>query len=185
MIGVINPNSTETLEGQINSLTSTSIMLQPGQAIPKEGSTSSTSSSTTTSIHHSLSGGAIAGIAIASVLVVVLVGALTWYISRSQALKKSLELSHSSVSDAVQRWNNSFPGSPLPEKSQWELSIVQQDHKTPRPSVGYGYSYQELDSGFEHSARSPNLDRYDRTHRCLDMLRTMLTYDLGCPGRRS
>ncbi|PQE04002.1 extracellular serine-rich protein [Rutstroemia sp. NJR-2017a BVV2] len=49
MIGVVNPNATETLEGQIASLQNSSIQFSPGENFPVEALPSSTSSTTASS----------------------------------------------------------------------------------------------------------------------------------------
>ncbi|KEQ60164.1 uncharacterized protein M437DRAFT_55190 [Aureobasidium melanogenum CBS 110374] len=106
MIGSINQNATYSLQAQLNSINSSDIMLQPGEAIPEEGGTPS--SSATPTPHHSvtLSGGAIAGIAVAGVVVLALACALFWFVGRHRTLKDSLK-SSSQHSGAVESWVNS------------------------------------------------------------------------------
>ncbi|KAM3066839.1 hypothetical protein ACMFMF_009893 [Clarireedia jacksonii] len=50
MIGVVNPNATETLEGQIASLQNFSIQFSPGENFPVEALPSSTSSTSSTTV---------------------------------------------------------------------------------------------------------------------------------------
>jgi plastocyanin len=102
MLGVINPNSTETFEDQLSSAESTSaVQLSPGQPWPSETanpftttsapaataptqtpSSSSPASSGSDSSSSSLSPGAIAGIAIGGAAVVILAAALIYICGR-------------------------------------------------------------------------------------------------------
>ncbi|KAG9697869.1 hypothetical protein KCU76_g2695, partial [Aureobasidium melanogenum] len=106
MIGAINANATQSFQAQNDSITSQSIMLQPGEAIPEEATPSS--SATPAPTHHSvtLSGGAIAGIAVAGVVVLGLACALFWFVGRHRTLKQSLG-SASQHSGTVESWVNS------------------------------------------------------------------------------
>lgn len=106
MVGSINQNATYSLQAQIDSINSSDIMLQPGEAVPEESTPSS--SATPASSHHgtTLSGGAIAGIVIAGVVVLALACALFWFVGRHRTLKHSLN-SGSQHSGAVESWVNS------------------------------------------------------------------------------
>ncbi|ORY18009.1 hypothetical protein BCR34DRAFT_596583 [Clohesyomyces aquaticus] len=103
MVGVINPNSTQTLEAQIKAAENAKFMVAPGQPIPKEASSSlAAPSSTPTSSavptpppvhdsHHSLSGGVIAGIVVGAVAFLVICAALFFYIGRFKSLKEVVD----------------------------------------------------------------------------------------------
>lgn len=102
MVGVINPNDTMPLSIQRQNAGQQKISLSPGQPFPKEGeetsdntkatpsspSTSSTSSPAPQSTPHSggssLSGGAVAGIVIAAIFVVGLLGAVFFLLGRQK-----------------------------------------------------------------------------------------------------
>ena len=112
MMGVINPNASESLQVQRDSVTNSSIMLQPGQAWPAEGSSTilptttvtsaptsastpysqpaaTTSAAATASSHKSsLSTGAIAGIAIGGAAVLIAAGVLIWWCGRQSRRKQ-------------------------------------------------------------------------------------------------
>lgn len=91
MVGVINPNSTQTYAEQLESAETAAYQMTPGEAFPSETASSPTSSSSSTpggasssssDSHHSLSTGAIAGIAIGGAAVVVLAAALLYLCGR-------------------------------------------------------------------------------------------------------
>jgi len=153
MLGVINPNKTMTLDHQRElALSKNTIQLSPGDPIPAEASSTmvhsisaaptSTSSSTSTLPsttapvttnhgHHGLSGGAIAGIAIGGVVVVLLCGLLFFYMGRTKSLKDVLKRSSATVA----------------------VSQTPQD-----PSYGYGFVGQR--SPHDHYRQSGNLPPY-------------------------
>lgn len=127
MIGVINPNSTQTFAAQEQAARDSTFMVQPGQPIPKEGSASlsatgaaATATSTNTSapaphgVH--LSGGAIAGIVIGAVAFLVLAAALFFYVGRTKSLKEMMHRKDATVTrtePSEAGWNGSqHPGSP-------------------------------------------------------------------------
>lgn len=96
MVGVINPNSTQTLQGQIDAAKDASYQLQPGDPIPAEATTlhasataapTSTPSSSSSSHGHTLSGGAIAGIVIGGLAFLAICAALFFYVGRTKSLK--------------------------------------------------------------------------------------------------
>lgn len=109
-------NETETLDVQKAYAKNSTYMLNPGEPFPPEasgmasltqvptsmtspGAVSSATAATSSaapapappSSHHSLSGEAIAGIAIGAVAVLVLCGALFFYIGRSKTLKEVID----------------------------------------------------------------------------------------------
>ncbi|CZT03087.1 uncharacterized protein RCO7_06092 [Rhynchosporium graminicola] len=101
MVGVINPNSTQTLEVQKAFAHNSTVMFSPGENFPKEvadptktatlASTStnhlpSTGTALPSHSHPALSSGAIAGIAIGGVAVLLLGGALIYLCGRQRTL---------------------------------------------------------------------------------------------------
>lgn len=99
MVGVINPNATQTLDKQIIAAKEASYQLKPGDPIPAEGTGSligtataaPTSSSSNNGSHgHSLSGGAIAGIVVGAVAFLVVCAALFFYVGRTKSLKEAI-----------------------------------------------------------------------------------------------
>jgi len=153
MLGVINSNKTMTLDYQrALALSENTIQLSPGDPIPAEASSTiihstsavptSTSSSTPTSTptiapvttnhgHHGLSGGAIAGIAIGGVAVLLLCGLLFFYMGRTKSLK-----------DVLRRNSATVPVSQTPQD----------------PSYGYGFVGQQ--SPHDYYRQSSHLPPY-------------------------
>ncbi|KAM3066449.1 hypothetical protein ACMFMG_012035 [Clarireedia jacksonii] len=81
MIGVINPNSTQTLEAQTAYAENSTLMFSPGEGYPSETQTTASSVSQTTSPSSppksiALTSGAISGIVIGSIAMMLLVGIL-------------------------------------------------------------------------------------------------------------
>ncbi|KAJ4291797.1 hypothetical protein N0V90_009692 [Kalmusia sp. IMI 367209] len=108
MVGVVNPNATSSLATQRQIAQQASYQLSPGEDFPSEAETplSSSSPSSTSSpspppasnSHGSkLSAGAIAGIAIACVGVVVLGGLLAWFWGRFRGLRDELVRKESTI----------------------------------------------------------------------------------------
>lgn len=99
MIGVINPNETETLDIQLEYTKNTTMQLSPGDPFPSEtaasgsaGATSQPTSGSSSGGGHpgaSLSSGAIAGIAIGGGAVVLLAAALIYLCGRRGGLDKA------------------------------------------------------------------------------------------------
>jgi hypothetical protein len=104
MVGVINPNSTETLDAQISAAAAADFMVEPGDPIPNEAtstlaSPSSTSAPTSSASSapssgrgsHTLSTGAIVGIAIGGVAFLIICAALFFFVGRSKSLKEVIK----------------------------------------------------------------------------------------------
>lgn len=99
MVGVINPNDTQTLEVQIEYTMNTTTQMVPGDPLPSETaagtpgatSTSGTSSGSGSHSHSSspLSAGAIAGIAIGGAVVVLIAATLLYLCGRRGGLDKA------------------------------------------------------------------------------------------------
>ena len=200
MIGVINPNKTFTLAAQKEYVENATIVLQPGMYLGSEASPSSSSSTTSSTTaptspavvssssstetdkpsHVSLSTGAIAGIAVGGAVIVVLVGALFWYMSRSRILKQTLEQQRSSVfqlppKDAFgagdDRWSSSYAGSPAPDKRMAQPMETVYDidrHGSPELEA---FVPPRIEAISGHHDRGRNLER----HVCLRLSKRFKT----------
>jgi hypothetical protein len=112
MVGVINPNSTQTLASQIEAAKNADFMVAPGDKIPSEASstlhvpsaTAQPPTAPASDHHHTLSGGAIAGIVVGGVAFLVICAALFFFIGRTKSLKEIL-----ARKDAIVN-NTSTPG---------------------------------------------------------------------------
>ncbi len=102
MVGVINPNSTQTLALQIAAAKSAPFMVAPGQPMPNEAgstmastptasATSSSSQSNEKGGSHGLSGGAIAGIVVGAVAFLAICAALFFFIGRAKTFKDVMQ----------------------------------------------------------------------------------------------
>ena len=80
MVGVINPNSTYTLDAQVAAIDSNTKMLKPGQQLPPEGSDDEKSG---------IPNGAIAGIVVGAVALLSLVAAWFWYRRRQRRRRQA------------------------------------------------------------------------------------------------
>ncbi|KAH9899001.1 hypothetical protein F4778DRAFT_741876 [Xylariomycetidae sp. FL2044] len=100
MVGAINPNTTMTLQTQIDAVSKSAFQLSPGEPFPDEGTPTDSGASPTntgssdTGIDSgsgggsSLSPGAIAGIAIGGVVALALVAALIYFCGRRGGIEK-------------------------------------------------------------------------------------------------
>lgn len=100
MVGVINPNATQTLDEQIQAAKDATFQLKPGDPIPPEATNSlhgsataspTANASNTGSHGHSLGGGAIAGIVVGAVAFLVICAALFFYVGRAKSLKEVIK----------------------------------------------------------------------------------------------
>ncbi|KAI8943815.1 hypothetical protein NX059_001788 [Plenodomus lindquistii] len=103
MVGVINPNDTQTLKMQQNAARDADFQVEPGQPIPAEAGTSTTFVNVPTAAptpstppssnnsSHKLSGGVIAGIVVGAVAFLVVCAALFYFVGRSKSLKENLK----------------------------------------------------------------------------------------------
>lgn len=108
MVGVINPNSTQTLDAQIKAIEKSTFQVAPGEEIPKEGTSSLTNThgptaaaapgNTSSQGHHSLGAGAIAGIVVGAVAFLVICAALFFYVGRAKSLKEMINRKDATVS---------------------------------------------------------------------------------------
>ena len=164
MIGVINPNSTFNYTTQLAFALNTTQEFSPGEYFPVEslptrtttatGATSipsaassatSTSSATAATASHSssLSGGAIAGIAIGAAAVVILAGALIYMCGRQKSLGEIIRHSHP---PAAHPGHNSYVAGPSGGMSEANYPNMQ---KTGHASVMSG---QYSDQGYHGPA---------------------------------
>lgn len=105
MVGVINPNGTQTLQKQVDAAKEASFQVKPGDPIPAEA-TSTLYASTTSTLYasataaptstgtphgHSLSGGAIGGIVVGGVAFLAICAALFFYVGRTKSLKEVIK----------------------------------------------------------------------------------------------
>ena len=99
MVGVINPNDTQTLDKQIIAAKEATFQVKPGDPIPGEATSSllgptassNPSSSGNGSHGHTLSGGAIAGIVVGGVAFLAICAALFFYVGRTKSLKEVIK----------------------------------------------------------------------------------------------
>ncbi|KAF2443834.1 hypothetical protein P171DRAFT_45194 [Karstenula rhodostoma CBS 690.94] len=117
MVGVINPNDTQTLQKQIDSAKEATFQVKPGDPVPAEASASLHASataappSTPTPHGHILSGGAIAGIVVGGVAFLALCAALFFYVGRTKSLKEVIKHRESTIQSPAPT-NSHFPHSP-------------------------------------------------------------------------
>ncbi|KAF2420003.1 hypothetical protein EJ08DRAFT_566236, partial [Tothia fuscella] len=115
MIGMINPNELVSINKQREAAKRAPYQLAPGEAWPAEGATPGAETATLTGFvkptatslsnatlsangsggHHTLSGGAIAGIVIAGVVVIALAAALFYFMGRSKTYKDMFKANQS------------------------------------------------------------------------------------------
>ena len=128
MVGVINPNDTQTLDKQIAAAKDAAFQVRPGDPIPAEGTASLHASATSSptgsppsngSHGHSLSGGAIAGIAIGGIAFLAMCAALFFYVGRTKSLKEVIKHKEATMSPKVYEEGFGGPQSPgYPHTSQ-------------------------------------------------------------------
>ncbi|KAL1601459.1 hypothetical protein SLS60_006374 [Paraconiothyrium brasiliense] len=119
MVGVINPNSTQTLQQQIDSAKDSTFQVKPGDPIPAEGTASlhasATASPTATPNSHSshtLSGGGIAGIVVGGIAFLAICAALFFYVGRTKSLKDVIKHRESTAVKSPAPTDSHFPHSP-------------------------------------------------------------------------
>ncbi|KAF3399863.1 Extracellular serine-rich protein [Penicillium rolfsii] len=154
MVGVINPNSTETFQAQYQKALTYPYMLVPGQSMPAEGggstasgdstastTTSATAGATTSSAPSGgggggLSGGAIAGIVIAAVAFVAILVALFFVLGRNRVYSQWMS-SQDGRTERTARWAlfNNTGGSVGGRKGELDSNTARAPG-TDVPSVG-------------------------------------------------
>ncbi|CAG8018168.1 unnamed protein product [Penicillium nalgiovense] len=109
MVGVINPNKTQTWETQYEKALKYPYMLVPGQSIPPEGGGSGSSGSDesgdddSSGGKHGLSTGAIAGISVAAVAFVAILVALFFVLGRNRVYSQWMS-SEDGRTERTARW---------------------------------------------------------------------------------
>jgi hypothetical protein len=165
MVGVINPNEEVDLNKQKQAAIKAPYQLAPGEAWPAEnakpgaetGTLAGFSKPTATSLsgttsgssgHHGLSGGAIAGIVIGAVAVLVLAAALFYFMGRSKTYKDMFKANQSARSEtagtASQAGDGSGAWAALPVAGsgghQNRQSYMTQYSQTPSDATFVGYN---------------------------------------------
>lgn len=143
MVGAINPNSSTPIFTQQTKAKDSAYMLNPGEPFPAESPLpSNLPSSTSVPIavapqkHSALSPGAIAGIVIAALSVVVLAAGLFFFMGRSKSLKDEVNRKSANLGGGLQ---SPAPGqvySPTPQMQQQGYFDAKY---TPRPQPQQGY----------------------------------------------
>lgn len=134
MIGVINPNSTETLDLQEQYAINATQQIAPGEPFPSETLPAATNDHD----HHGLSAGAIAGIAIGGAAVLVLAGALVFLCGRRGGLDKAYRRSTQTFPPPMvdTKYNPSNPKSPGQETystAQYSVPAANDPYRTNSP----------------------------------------------------
>lgn len=154
MVGVINPNSTQTLDMQVAYAKSANYQLAPGETAPREGSAPSTpSSSPGSSEGKRVSTGLMIGIAVGVVAFLAMCAALFFFIGRSRSLKESVKkhdegsmmkpigVGGGGYHDLNMQHQNTFPQSQV-TGGPYSPSPAQAEFGTPLPA------YSQLHDGF-------------------------------------
>jgi hypothetical protein len=132
MVGVINPNDTQTLHDQVLAAAKADFQVTPGQPVPQEASStlpnapaaSSQKTSTIPSEHPSrLSTAAIAGIVLGGIALIVLVAGILFWLARKARAKLPVAPTEprqdaSVVSPMSPHWNRFSPLSQHPPDNQ-------------------------------------------------------------------
>ncbi|KAF3059806.1 hypothetical protein GL218_05013 [Daldinia childiae] len=148
MVGVINPNKTFTLDIQKEFVANSTFQLSPGEEFPDESSPSSTAGSgsnpTSTpedssggSGRTSLSGGAIAGIAIGGVAVIAGIVALVYICGRKGGIEKGYrrsKLMNTAPPQIVEANYNDYGAKSPPMGSPYAVSYVD-PYRSPSPGA--------------------------------------------------
>jgi hypothetical protein len=148
MVGVINPNATQTLDKQIIAVKDATIMVAPGQPVPKEGDVTSTSlngptgaptSGATPSGSHTLSRNAIIGIAVGASVFVAICAALFYFVGRARSLKEGMKRREATVSNTAEQHYSGVPSSMpnSPAYSPYSPNLSHAEFGSPVPP-GYG-----------------------------------------------
>lgn len=141
MVGVINPNDTQTLDAQKKSAETADYQLKPGEKPPSEasstlhvpeqtGQTTPAPTNDNQSHGHKLSGGAIAGIVIGVVAFLAICAALAFFLGRTKSLKEALNRKEATVKTTPGTPGTEFIGTPgyLPPGSPFSSNHSQAEY---------------------------------------------------------
>ncbi|CAI6329908.1 unnamed protein product [Periconia digitata] len=175
MVGVINPNSTQTLDAQIKAVKDSSFQVAPGEEIPKEATSTLTNTHGATGTpdpvninsnsHHGLSGGVIAGIVVGAVAFLVLCAALFFYVGRAKSLKEMMNKRETTASTPMPGDGHSsyggpspYPGSPgFPPASIYSANMQQAEYGGQLPPYGQQNVTDQHMSGVFTPMQSPRM----------------------------
>jgi plastocyanin len=150
MVGVINPNATQTIDAQIAAAKQAKTQVSPGEPIPAESTASATPSSTAVPASPSgsgLSGGAIAGIVVGAIVVVALAALTIYLCGRNHSLQSILRYSH-----PPPKAGNTIPPVPYsPSATPYSPGF---DPKAPLPSPGAPAHESWISNGAPSTFRS-------------------------------
>ncbi|KFY05024.1 hypothetical protein O988_00318 [Pseudogymnoascus sp. VKM F-3808] len=156
MVGVINPNSNQTLEVQLAYAENSTLMFSPGEGYPSETTTPATSPSISSAPSYSpiaLSSGAIAGIVIGVIAMVVVIGVLCLKWRRKKIGRRYLQ-NTPGARPAVSSEPVYPPQSPniYSESSHYNQNEIQSSVGSPGSlgSPGSPYPYQFLPGGDQY-----------------------------------
>ncbi|KAF6819046.1 extracellular serine-rich protein [Colletotrichum plurivorum] len=143
MIGVINENSTQTLDKQLEAALPLTTQILPGEPFPTESdaskATGGDSGSVVNNYHHSLSGGAIAGIVIGVVAVLLFGGAFFYICGRRGGLNRAYRRAHA----AHLHHHGGGPPMPPPGPPVTEINYAMQP-KSPETQAWRSSHYSQL-----------------------------------------
>ena len=148
MLGVINPSTTQTLEKQIKAAEKATLMVVPGDPMPKEPASPSNTQAS------SLSKGAIVGIVVGVAVLVALCGALFYFVGRTRSLKESMKQRDAAVTTASGTPGPEHTGIPgsmpnsLAVYSVYSPNTGLVEHETLPPR--YGDEYREWRGSSDH-----------------------------------
>ncbi|KAF2755637.1 hypothetical protein EJ05DRAFT_513122 [Pseudovirgaria hyperparasitica] len=174
MVGVINPNSSVSLQRQKQLAGEAQFVMQPGEPFPAEASstlasltdapTNAPTGSTnggTTNHSHGLSGGAIAGIVIGAVAVLLLAAALFFYMGRSKGYRFAHKRGDTAAAPPMSHYGGGGAGgaAPAPYDGMPSPGFATTDMY----QHGGGPMYAPLDAQRSMHTMSPPLPQYPKT----------------------
>jgi hypothetical protein len=145
MVGAINPNSSTPIERQRDLAQDSAYMLNPGEAFPAESPMASPSASTTpitgggsggSARRHGLAPGAIAGIVLAAISVVVLAALLFFFWGRTKTLRDEVERKESTVARRTSPSDSNTPMLPTADASGLGIFQHYMSPETPQQMWG-------------------------------------------------
>lgn len=137
MVGVINPNATQTFDVQLAYAENSTMEFSPNEYFPLE-----TAKATPNSSHKSFPPGAIAGIVVGTVVVIALAGALFYMCGRHRTMK---EIFHNGPSTGPQN-NNPFDNNHNSYMSQHGNTASEANYSN-MPKFSSGMSGMDAASG--------------------------------------